>query len=146
MELTIRIPDELALKVGEHRINVARVVESALRRQVALREPPLPCPDDFAATVAWLRPQHDERYLKAFQLGFAAGVEYAKTEATLAELEAIDRWSDPNFPHHGLPKRAHELEYAVIVKEGNGRLDGLTYLRGWHGGMLSVWLAIQDRL
>jgi hypothetical protein len=146
MELTVRIPDELVLKVGEHRIDVARVVESALRRQVALREPPLPWPDDLVATIARLRLEHDERYLKAFQLGFAAGVEYAKKEATLAELEAIDCWSDPIFPHHGLPKRAHEAEYTVVVKEGSGRLDGLTYLRGWHGGMLSVWLAIKDRL
>jgi hypothetical protein len=58
-EFTVRVTDDLALKVSAHRLNVARIVEAALRRQVFLREVCAACPDDLSATIARLRPQHD---------------------------------------------------------------------------------------
>jgi hypothetical protein len=39
----------------------------------------------------------------------------------------------PQLSHYGSPKKAHDVEYTIVVKDGNGKMDGLSYLRAGSG-------------
>ena len=143
--LNITIPDELyaALEPWRDRLNVSKVCQEALAREVAkLNDLPRQAAE-LAALVERLRQEkaHAEKF--AFAQGVTDGVAWARG-ASYGELRRWGEVGGAAGPSAGDDERA--LQAALGRYRDDSAFDERTYREGWRAGIEEVWQRVRDKV
>ena len=142
--LNITIPDELyvALEPWRDHINISRVCQEALAREVAkLNDLPRQ-----AAELADLVERMQQEKATAEKFAFGQGLTDSITWARGATYAELRRWGEHGEAHGAGAGKNGALEAAIQRHQDDVSFDERAYREGWVMGTKEVWQRVRDKV
>ena len=143
--LNITIPDELyaALEPWRHRLNVSKICQEALTREIAkLNDLPRQA-EELADLVERLQQEKALADRFAFAQGVSDGVTWSRG-ASYGELRRWGECGEAAAPGTGDGEQA--LQTALQRYRDDPAFDERTYREGWCAGIQEVWQRVRDNV
>lgn len=152
--ITISVPDGLGAKVEKwrDRMNISKVCQKALETEIARLEDFPEFGKDLERTLERLRTEKETSY----RVGLEVGVEYAKNEASLAELRRLAFSTSRQLADLPSSCRDRFTELSSRHLDDDGRwakgdfedlpLNEEEFTRGCREGIDSVWRVLKDKV
>lgn len=158
IRISVSIPEDLHAAIEKHReqINVSRICQGALRREIAMLDhvaTDVLEGEEIEALIERLRSEKEEFTKQWRPVGFGDGVRAAKR----MRFEHLEYWAwaaqgrQSEFDDHK-PFWQNQLqevyEEAMLNAEGGEGTpwDWRSYLEGWLEGVKAVWDAVKDKV